>query len=369
MAREHFFYAALRKSIISFLDVFDNINIAKYDSSGDVDKYVKCNIKYMPKEKWWSWANDRKHENRLPTIGVEMSSMSYDETRASGTQENITISIGDTGRTFTANVTPFNLTFNLHIMTKYQHEMDQINEILLTWFNPLIYTKVSIGDLGLTWDMPIVLDSASIDTETDIDKSGYRNIKWTHTYTCKTNLVKPVHSVKPIHKVVNKIYLSEELLSNRDTTTDAPSGVGSFNEELLIIGTKIEDEISTRMRLYGQNISGTLIPVNATLPQIGGVLSINKVLISTTGMWENSPTSFLYQWNRNTTPIENATNSTYTVTSSDLNQDITCTVTASNSKGGTSATSEILVSGLYNLILGSFDLTLEGDNLIIGVTE
>jgi len=252
--RTHFFYGALRKSIIQFLDVFNDISIAKYDSDGAVISYVNVPVKYMPKSKWYAWVNDRKDVIRTPSIGIELTDVMYDQERSSGLMDTIDISVGDGTKTFTANVSPFNLTFELHIATKYQHEMDQIQENILPWFNPMIYTKVSMDELNLEWDMPIILEDATISTDTDIAENEYRNIHWTHSYLCKTNLVKPVSNGDIVHKVVNKIYLTEESLANRDTTTDMPSGVGKFDEEILVIGSKIDGEIIAKYQQYGDNI-------------------------------------------------------------------------------------------------------------------
>ena len=254
MARSFFFYGALRKSIIQFLDVFNNIQIAKYDSDGNIIKYVDVPIKYMPKTKFYIWVNDRKHEKRTPSIGVELTSVLYDQERAKGSHESVDITVGDSTKSYTANVVPYNLTFSLSIMTKYQHEIDQINEQILPWFNPMIYTKVSIDDLNLQWDMPIILEDAAVEVDVDIDEAEYRNIRWTHTYQAKTNLVKPVSNVDLVNKVVNKMYLTETSLANRDTTTDSPSGVGLFDEEILTIGYKVDGEIIARYKQYGDNI-------------------------------------------------------------------------------------------------------------------
>jgi hypothetical protein len=57
------------------------------------------------------------------------------------------------------------------------------------------------------------------------------------------------------------------------------------------------------------------------------------------GNWTNDPTSFAYQWNRDGAAIAGATSSSYTVTDADAARQITCTVTASNAGGASSATS------------------------------
>jgi hypothetical protein len=77
----------------------------------------------------------------------------------------------------------------------------------------------------------------------------------------------------------------------------------------------------------------TLIPVLSSLPAILGTAQQGHTLTCSPGTWLNSPTSYAYTWQRNATNISGATSSSYTVTSSDVNQLVTCTVVASNLLG------------------------------------
>jgi hypothetical protein len=87
------------------------------------------------------------------------------------------------------------------------------------------------------------------------------------------------------------------------------------------------------------------VPVNTSAPVISGSTTIGSVVSCSTGTWTNSPTSYTYQWKRNGTAIAFATSSTYTLVSGDSGQSITCTVTATNTGGSASATSNAVVPG------------------------
>jgi hypothetical protein len=54
MARSFFHFGIIRKSIIKFLAIFDDIKIAKYNNDGSVEKYVDVPLKFMPKQKYYS---------------------------------------------------------------------------------------------------------------------------------------------------------------------------------------------------------------------------------------------------------------------------------------------------------------------------
>ena len=83
-----------------------------------------------------------------------------------------------------------------------------------------------------------------------------------------------------------------------------------------------------------------LPPKNTKLPVITGTARAGKKLTCSRGSWANNPTGYTYQWNRNGTQLAGATGSTYTVQTLDEGTTLTCTVTAANPGGKSSATSK-----------------------------
>jgi hypothetical protein len=86
-------------------------------------------------------------------------------------------------------------------------------------------------------------------------------------------------------------------------------------------------------------------PVNTVVPAITGSPVVAQVLTSSTGTWNNEPTSYSYQWEDCNTSgaecanISGANTSSYTVASTDVGHTIRVVVTATNSTGSTNATS------------------------------
>jgi len=87
------------------------------------------------------------------------------------------------------------------------------------------------------------------------------------------------------------------------------------------------------------------VPANTALPQIGGTAKEGNTLTASNGTWDNSPTSFDYQWRRCATDgracadISGATKQTYTVATTDVGRSIRVVVTAGNADGKAFATS------------------------------
>ena len=81
-------------------------------------------------------------------------------------------------------------------------------------------------------------------------------------------------------------------------------------------------------------------PTNSVAPAITGTGSPGGTLTCSTGTWKTLPTpTYAYQWKNNGTAIPGETASTYSVVAGDVGDTITCTVTATNSYGSSSATS------------------------------
>lgn len=84
-------------------------------------------------------------------------------------------------------------------------------------------------------------------------------------------------------------------------------------------------------------------PVNTVAPAVTGTATEGEVLSCSTGTWDNDPTSYAYQWQRDDgggyDPIPDADASTYELVSDDVGCTVRCRVTATNDAGSTSANS------------------------------
>ena len=91
--------------------------------------------------------------------------------------------------------------------------------------------------------------------------------------------------------------------------------------------------------------SSSAAPVNTSPPTIKGTAQDGQILTGDRGNWSNSPTDYNYNWTRcnksgnNCSNINNANNTTYTLTSADVGHTLRLKVTAKNADGKTSASS------------------------------
>lgn len=81
-------------------------------------------------------------------------------------------------------------------------------------------------------------------------------------------------------------------------------------------------------------------PASTAAPTAGGTPALGRTVTCSPGNWSGTPAPALtYQWLRDGTPIAGATTPTYVTQAADQGHALTCTVTATNSSGHATATS------------------------------
>jgi outer membrane protein assembly factor BamB len=117
------------------------------------------------------------------------------------------------------------------------------------------------------------------------------------------------------------------------------------------VGTALEVSV-TATNASGTSSAVVSGPSNAIVsapemtqsPTISGTAADGQTLTAWPGAWNGSPTSYAYQWLRcqsgACSPVSGATSSTYTVSAGDVGSQLEVQVTAVNSAGATSASSQ-----------------------------
>lgn len=101
-------------------------------------------------------------------------------------------------------------------------------------------------------------------------------------------------------------------------------------------------------------LSAPAAPVNTVAPATSGIQTQGQTLTVSNGTWTAVPTpTFTYQWNRAAVPISAATAQTYVLQAADVDQAITCSVTATNTQGAVSADSNTVTPAATLTISGA----------------
>ena len=201
----------MRKVVVAFGTIFNNINIVRKNNSGAVIQRMKVPLAYGPKQKFIvRLDNDpslkAKTAVTLPRIGFEIANLAYDPVRKLNRVQKfkkVKSSSTKANRLDTQFMpVPYNLDFTLYVMAKNSDDALQIVEQILPFFQPdYTLTINDMADMGVKRDVPIVLNSISYEDSYRGDYAERRAIIYTLAFTAKFYLYGPVTSAKVIKTV------------------------------------------------------------------------------------------------------------------------------------------------------------------------
>ena len=200
---EYFYHEILRRTVVPFGSLFNNISIKHSDNNGNVTSVVKVPLAYGPTQKFLARLEQSPNLNKpvqitLPRMSFELMGISYDSARKSTTTQTfLTSSSTDKKQEKKAYLpVPYNLDFELSIMTKLNDDMLQIVEQILPYFQPAYTITVDlVNEIGEKRDIPVVLNSITMTDDYEGDFSTRRALIYTLRFTAKTYLFGPISSV------------------------------------------------------------------------------------------------------------------------------------------------------------------------------
>ena len=234
-----------RKTVISFGTIFNNIELKRV--KGAKTEVMKVPLAYGPKDKFLArlaqagTADQKQVQITLPRISFEISGFSYDNARkVSPTQIIRHVGTDDKTRKSFMPV-PYNVDFELAILSKNQDDGLQILEQILPVFQPMFNITVNLVDaIGEKKDFPITLNSVNYEDDYEGDYTTRRTLIYTLSFTAKTYLYGPVTDTtdKLIKKAIVDTHLKVDTTAAREVrytvtpdpiTAEADDNFG-FNE-------------------------------------------------------------------------------------------------------------------------------------------
>jgi hypothetical protein len=200
MLNQRFYWGTIRKAIVAFGNMFNNIVIDRRDLNGNVIQNIAIPLAYAPKQKILARIEQQPdvdiNETQivLPRMSFEMVSLSYDPNRKIAPIQQ-SRALNNTNNTLNTQYapTPYNIGVVLYIYAKNQDDGLQIVEQILPYFNPdYNLTLKAIPVLNIKNDLPIILDSITFEDDYEGDLFNRRSIIWTLNFTMKLNFYGPV---------------------------------------------------------------------------------------------------------------------------------------------------------------------------------
>lgn len=251
---EYFYNEILRRTVISFGTLFNNISIKHTNSSDQVVSVIKVPLAYGPTQKFLARLNQSPDLNKptsltLPRMSFEFTGLTYDPSRKVTTTQTFTVKDPNDGdETKKAYMpVPYNMQFELSIMTKLNDDALQIVEQILPYFQPSYNLTVELVEsIKEKRDIPIVLENITMQDDYEGDFSTRRVLLYTLRFTAKTYLFGPVSSAtKDIIKTAKVSYITGTDLTNttREVVfTATPRAIKNYTGTIV---TNLSKDITT----------------------------------------------------------------------------------------------------------------------------
>lgn len=231
------YHRIIRKLVVGFGSLFDNISLTRYNPDGSEDRSVKVPIIYSPKEKYVARLLgdpelNKKVQITLPRMSFDLTAMSYDASRKQITnQKNVAAFSGTGTRASQYNPVPYNFDFSLYIYVRNIEDGTQIVEHILPFFTPEYTIKLNlVPTMGIVKEVPITLNSVDYNIEYEgLQDSDARVVIWTLNFTAKGFVYGAVAEQKIIKTAfVNMLDLGVFEKDARATFNMANTGFGTY---------------------------------------------------------------------------------------------------------------------------------------------
>ena len=196
-----------RKTVVAFGTLFNNIELRRSD------EVMKVPLAYGPKQKFLARLDqvpdptNKRVQITLPRISFEINGIQYDASRKVSPTQKIKVAKDTDENKNVFMPVPYNLSFELAIISKNQEDGLQILEQILPFFQPHYNLSVKLlPSMSETKDVPVVLNSVDYEDDYEGDFQNRRAIIYTLQFTVKTYLYGPVTDAKTIKKVITDMY-------------------------------------------------------------------------------------------------------------------------------------------------------------------
>ncbi len=240
MLGTYYYHEILRKTVISFGTLFNDIRIRHKDGDTSISE-KRIPLAYGPMQKFLARLEQQADLNRavqkieLPRMSFEMNTVSYDSTRKAGITQTFKASDGTNLKKVFMPV-PYNIGFELNILCKLNDDALQIVEQILPYFQPSFNLTVDlVKSIGEKRDVPVILDNISFQDDYEGDFSTRRALIYTLNFTAKTYLFGPVADTT--EGLIKKVQVDYHTNIDRETArrelryTATPKALKDYNAD------------------------------------------------------------------------------------------------------------------------------------------
>ena len=221
MLGNYYYHQIIRKTIIAFGTLFNDIHIRHTDGQGNAESDIKVPLAYGPSQKFLARLDQQADLNKavqitLPRLSFEMTSINYDPSRKSSLIQTFkTCDDGSKVKKVFMPV-PYNIGFELNLLSKLNDDSLQVLEQILPYFQPHFNLTIDLIDsIGEKRDIPIVLESINFQDDYEGNFDTRRALIHTFNFTAKTYLFGAIADSSD--GLIRKVQV--DMYTNTDTKT------------------------------------------------------------------------------------------------------------------------------------------------------
>ena len=242
MLGQYYYHEILRKTIIGFGTLFNNIQLRHQDANGKDISAIKVPLAYGPAQKFLARIEQGKTNERdiaitLPRMSFEMTGIEYDATRKTGITQTFKTTMKPSGSLKKVFMpVPYTLQFSLSIFTKLNDDALQFIDQILPYFQPSFNVTIDlVSSIGEKRDIPVTLNNISFSDEYEGDFTTRRALIYTLTFSAKTQLFGAIADSPDgiIKKVMVDIYQDTNTRTARKSVryTTTPKAKKDYNDD------------------------------------------------------------------------------------------------------------------------------------------
>jgi len=197
MLGNYFYYEIVRKTVIGFGSLFNNIEVRhKADNTDQLLSRIKVPIAYGPIQKFLARIDQQPNltDGRaialtLPRLAFDIIGYQYDPSRKASPITSFCATDSDDSNKIKKVFlpVPYNISFRLSFATKLQDDALQILEQILPYFQPSYTMTINLmSSIGQKRDIPVTLNNIDFQDQYEGDFSTRRFIQYDLTFTAKT---------------------------------------------------------------------------------------------------------------------------------------------------------------------------------------
>ena len=151
MLGTYYYHEIIRKTIIAFGTIFNDIHVRHQDGNENSISDIRVPLAYGPSQKFLARITQQPELNKpiqitMPRMSFEMTTIAYDSTRKTSLVQTFK-TCDDGGKVKKVFMpVPYNIGFELNILSKLNDDSLQILEQILPYFQPHFNLTIDLVD-------------------------------------------------------------------------------------------------------------------------------------------------------------------------------------------------------------------------------